>query len=99
MPISTRKNFKLLGVALLVLGILTVAYAALFMGSLSYNIEVGGMDSEPRVVSGQTPFQRLVVGFTGALMVFLGYKSYRYIPPSEREKEMISEFDLYREED
>ena len=92
-PLSTRRTFKILGILSAVIGILVVVFAIFFLNALRYNIEVGA-DSDPQVVSGETPFQKLVVGFVGALMIFLGYKSYEYIPLAEREKEQISELEL-----
>jgi len=92
-PLSTRRTFKILGILSAVIGILVVVFAIFFLNALRYNIEVGA-DSDPQVVSGETPFQKLVVGFVGALLIFLGYKSYKFIPYAEREKEQISELEL-----
>jgi hypothetical protein len=64
------------------------------MQASQYNIELYQGD-QPVTVSGTTPFQKLVVGFVGGAMIFLGYRSYRFIPPAEREKEQVSELDLY----
>lgn len=94
MPLSTRRNFKLLGIVLIALGTLTVIYAAFFMQSFQYRVELYDGD-QPVNVTGTTQFQKLVVGFVGGTMIFLGYRSFRYIPPAEREKEQISELDLY----
>ncbi len=94
MPLSTRRNFKLLGIVLIALGTITVIYAAFFMQSFQYRVELYDGD-QPVNVTGTTQFQKLVVGFVGGAMIFLGYRSFRYIPPAEREKEQISELDLY----
>ena len=98
MPLSTRRNFKLLGVALVILGAITIVYAAFFIQAFQYHVQVDNGGSQPTDVTGNTPFQKLVVAFIGGAMVLLGYRSFRYIPQAEREKEQVSELDLYDEE-
>ena len=92
-PLSTRRTFKILGILLAVIGILVVVYAIFFLQSLQYKFQAGS-ESATTIITGETPFQKFVVGFVGALMIFLGYKSYEYIPLAEREKEQISELEL-----
>ena len=98
MPLSTRRNFKVLGIALVILGSIIAVYAVFFMQSFQYHVQVDNGGSQPQDVTGNTPFQKLVVAFVGGAMVFLGYRSFVYIPPAEREKEQVSELDLYGDE-
>ena len=90
---STRKTFKILGILSAVIGVIVIIYAVFFVKTFSFHIQKGP-DPALGEVSGETPFQKLVVGFVGALMIFIGYKSYRYVPYAEREREQISELEL-----
>jgi hypothetical protein len=82
----------------MIVGGLTIIYAAFYVDTFSYNIAVGGLDSEPNYVRGQTPYQKLVIGFIGLIIIYSGYRSYRFIPYAEREKELVSEMDLSEDE-
>jgi len=90
---STRKTFKILGILSAAIGVIVIIYAVFFVKNFPFHIQLGP-DPALGEVSGETPFQKLVVGFVGALMIFIGYKSYRYIPYAEREREQISELEL-----
>ena len=91
--LSTRKTFKILGILSAIIGVIVIIYAIFFVQTFSFHIQAGP-DPALGEVSGETPFQKLVVGFVGALMIFIGYKSYKYIPYAEREREQISELEL-----
>ena len=71
MPLSTRRNFKLLAIVLITLGIITIVYTAFFMQAFQYRVELYEGD-QPVNVTGTTQFQKLVVGFVGGAMIFLG---------------------------
>ena len=67
------------------------------MQEYSYRIQQG--PEELGVATGSTPFQKLGVAVLGIAIVYLGYRTFSYIPPSEREREQVSELDLEKEED
>jgi len=93
----TRTTFKVIGVILMIVGIFIVIYAAFILQSATFEIEY--MESDQLMMrSGETPFQQYLIGLSGVVMIFLGYKSYRFIPYAERDIKHVSEFDLYTDE-
>jgi hypothetical protein len=92
--LASRKFFKIIGLFLIISGIIIIGYASFILENSVFMVQRGGLDSEPQVVRGETSFQRITVGFVGALAMFIGYRMYKFIPYAEREKEMVSELDL-----
>ncbi len=95
-PLSPkRKQLRVLGIILAIVGIVVIVFATT-MQEYSYRIQNG--PEELGVATGQTPFQKLGVAVLGIAVAYLGYRVFRYIPPSEREREQVSELDLEKEE-
>lgn len=90
-----RKQLRVLGIILAIVGIAVIAFATT-MQEYSYRIQQG--PEELGVATGETPFQKLGVAVLGIAVVYLGYRVFSYIPPSERESEQISELDLEKED-
>jgi hypothetical protein len=71
-----------LGVTLTILGGITLLYAVFEMQAIFWIWDPGpgveGMWGEDRLLQS-------VVGFVGVVLIFLGFKSYWFIPYSERE--------------
>ncbi len=86
---------RIVGIILAVAGIAVVAYATT-MQEYSYRIQQG--PEELGVATGSTPFQKLGVATLGIAIIYTGYRVFRYIPPSEREREQVSELDLEKED-
>jgi uncharacterized membrane protein len=86
---------RVAGVIMAILGIAVIAFATT-MQEYSYRIQQG--PEELGVASGQTPFQKLGVAVLGIAVIYIGYRVFRYIPPSEREREQVSELDLENED-
>ena len=89
----TRANFKVIGVFSMVIGVFVVIYAAFVLQSSTFEIEYWDSD-QPMSHSGETPYQQYLVGLFGVIMIFLGFRSYRFIPYSERDMRNVSEYDL-----
>ncbi|MFQ6135266.1 MAG: hypothetical protein ACE5KU_05570 [Nitrososphaerales archaeon] len=87
-----RKALRGLGITLAILGGITTIYAAFALGPASWRYQPG--PEELGVAEGETRFQQIGVGFLGVVLIFIGYKTYRFIPYSEREREEVSELDL-----
>lgn len=98
MKILSRTNFKLLGIIFLLAGIITVIYTIFYIQNSTFTIQTWEED-QPITLSGETPFQKYLIGFLGLMMILIGYRSFRYIPPDERERETVSEQDLFTEDD
>lgn len=88
----SRKALGVLGITLAILGGVTVIYAAFVLQPASWYFQPDV--EEFGFAEGETRFQQIGAGFFGAILIFLGYKTYRFIPPSEREREEVSELDL-----
>lgn len=88
-----RTTFKLLGIILAVAGIITVIYTVSYIENTTYAFQRMNED-QPITISGETPFQRYLIGFSGLMMILLGYRSFKFIPPAERESGKVSEYDL-----
>ncbi len=95
-PLSSRKTFKALGIVLVILGVVTVLYGVLVVKPYSFHLQAGP-DPALGEVFGETRYQQLIVAFVGCVMIFLGYRSYKFIPYAEREKEEVTELDLEKE--
>ncbi len=98
MKILSRTNFKLLGIIFLLTGIITVIYTIFYIQNSTFTIQTWEED-QPIMLSGETPFQKYLIGFSGFMMILIGYRLFRYIPPDERERETVSEQDLFTEDD
>lgn len=88
-----RTTFKLLGIILVAAGISTVIYTVSYIENTPYAFQRMDED-QPITISGETPFQRYLIGFSGLMLVLLGYRSFKYIPPAERDSGRVSEYDL-----
>ncbi len=86
----------MLGIILAIVGIAVIVYATT-MQEYSYRIQNG--PEELGVATGSTPFQKLGVAVVGIGVIYLGYRTFTYIPPSEREREQVSELDIEKEEE
>ena len=90
---SKRPMFKAAGIVLAILGVGTIAFALISEPS-KFEFNIPGQPVEFSEVRGQTNFQRYGMGGFGVALIFIGFRSYRYVPPAERERDYVSEEDL-----
>jgi uncharacterized membrane protein len=83
---------RVLGIIVAVLGVVTVIYATFYMQPGSFRIQQG--PEELGVAEGETRFTQLGVAVVGIGLIYLGYRVFKYIPPSERERELVTELDV-----
>jgi hypothetical protein len=88
-----RKMLKVSGIALAIIGVVIIIFAAFGMGAESFRIQAGP-DEALGVAEGDTRFQQFAVGFVGIGSLYLGYRVFKYIPYAEREREHVTELDL-----
>ncbi len=87
-----RKVLRVIGITIAILGIVTIIYAAFVMEAAYYRIQPG--PEELGVAEGETRYAQYTVGFVGIALLYTGYKVFKYIPYSEREREHVTEMDL-----
>ena len=92
-PKSKRPIFKIVGIAILVIGIGVIALA-LASESSTVDFVIPGEPVELSRVVLQSDFQRYGIGFFGLVIIYLGFRVFRYIPVAERERDWVSEEDL-----
>lgn len=88
-----RKALKAIGISIVIIGGIIIVYA-LMMDPADYYFIIPGEPVELGEVRGSTRYFQLGVGFIGIVLMFVGYKTFRFIPYSEREREYISEENL-----
>lgn len=88
-----RKMLRVLGITIAIIGVVVILFAAFAMGAESFRIQAGP-DEALGVAEGDTRFQQFAVGFVGIASLYIGYRVFKYIPYSEREREHVSELDL-----
>tara|TARA_B100001971_G_C17967147_1_gene420472 strand:+ start:61 stop:399 length:339 start_codon:yes stop_codon:yes gene_type:complete len=95
----SRSTYKLIGIVLAIFGVVVAMFGALIMEPGTYEVtywseEMGNYETE----TGTTPYQKYLVGGFGVALLFLGYRSYRFIPLAERDTQHVTEAELYGEE-
>ncbi len=77
-----RKALRGLGVTLAILGGITVLYVVFVQQPIYWYYDPGpGVEG----TEGETRLYQSIVVIVGVVLIFLGYKTYRFIPYSERE--------------
>jgi|TARA_B100001971_G_scaffold10480_1_gene8488 hypothetical protein len=90
---SKRPIFKIAGIVVAIIGLGFVVFAVI-SESPEYGFNVPGQPEEFAYVSGENKFQRYGIGGFGVALIYIGFRLVRYIPPSERERDYVSEEDL-----
>jgi amino acid transporter len=88
-----RKLLKVIGLAIIIGGIALAVFATFFMEAASFRIQAGP-DEALGVAEGETRFAQFAAGFVGIVLVYVGYRVFRFIPYAEREREQVTELDL-----
>ena len=93
-PLSTRRKIlKVTGVTLTVIGVIALIFM-LTMQPSNYYFLLKGQPIEEGEVRGSTRYYQAAVGVIGLALIYVGYRTYKFIPYSEREREYISEENL-----
>jgi len=90
---SKRPIFKVIGIAIAIIG-LGLVVLSLTSDPSTFRFNVPGQPIEFSEVSGQTNFQRYGIGGLGLALGYIGFRVFRYVPPSERERDYVSEEDM-----
>jgi|TARA_B100001971_G_C18156861_1_gene519057 hypothetical protein len=95
MPEASSKKalFKIVGLAIAIIG-LGLVLLAFLSETQKWEGAVPGLRDEIATVRGETDFQRYLIGGFGIILGYIGYRAYKYVPPSERERDYVSEEDL-----
>lgn len=90
---SKRQIFKIAGIAIAIIG-LVVIYIAITSESSTYRFNIPGRPVEFSEVSGETNFQKWGIGLVGVILGYIGFRTFRYVPSAERERDYVSEEDI-----
>lgn len=82
---TVRTILKLLGVASMVGGVVLMIYS-LLQGSAEFSFQIGGVQPELSQVYGTTRFYQVGGAVLGLIIVYFGFRMFRYVPKSEREE-------------
>jgi len=85
---TTRKVLRGLGVGSGILGVILIILS-IMAPPASYYYQPG--PEELGVFSGETNLFRIAGVFFGFVFIYLGYRAFKYIPKSEREKETVDD--------
>lgn len=90
---SKRALLKIAGLSIAIIGLGLILFAFL-LETQEYELDVPGIPEEFATVYGETNFTRFLIGGFGIVLGYIGFKVFRYVPSSERERDYVSEEDL-----
>ena len=89
-----RPLLKIVGIVIAIIGLAVIVIAFLSETQEIY-VDLGQPpEFAAQYEAGETDFQRYLMGGFGIFLGYIGFRVFRYIPYSERERDYVSEEDL-----